>query len=155
MILVQTVIFVVVGIVLWHPLPIILSKSPHLSILMVGSLLYFSGIALYLWGYWTLGSMFGISSGFGTTLYQDHKLIRLGPYRYVRHPMYLAVILVAFAALMIFRTWAMVLFSILSLGVILRAQQEERLLAVEFGEKWDVYEQEVNAWIPKPRKRVQ
>ncbi len=97
--------------------------------------------------------MFGISSGFGATLYQDHKLIRIGPYRYVRHPMYLAVILAAFGALLIFRTWAMVLFSVLSLGVILRARREERLLGEEFGEEWEAYCQEVNGWIPTIPKK--
>jgi len=153
--LAQTVIFVVVGIALWRPLPIFLSSGVHLIILTVGSLLYFPGIVVYLWGYWTLGRMFGISSGFGATLYQDHKLIRIGPYRYVRHPMYLGVILAALGALSIFRTWAMVLFSASSLGVVVRARREERLLAEEFGEEWDAYKREVNAWIPKLRKRVQ
>ncbi|MGD8402166.1 MAG: isoprenylcysteine carboxylmethyltransferase family protein [Anaerolineales bacterium] len=120
---------------------------------MVGSLFYFPGIVLYLWGYWTLGRMFGISSGFGANLYQDHKLVQNGPYRYVRHPMYLAVILAALGALLIFRTWAMVLFVPLSLGVIFRARQEEHLLADEFGEKWESYCQEVNGWVPRFRKR--
>jgi protein-S-isoprenylcysteine O-methyltransferase Ste14 len=101
-----------------------------------------------------LGHMFGISSGFGATLYQDHKLIRNGPYRFVRHPMYLAVILAAFGALLIFRTWAMVLFSLSSLVVIVRAQREEQLLADEFGEEWNTYRQEVNGWLPTLRKRV-
>jgi protein-S-isoprenylcysteine O-methyltransferase Ste14 len=55
---------------------------------------------------------------------------------------------------MIFRTWAMVLFAPLSLGVIFRARQEERLLAKEFEEEWEFYCQEVNSWIPGFRKRV-
>jgi protein-S-isoprenylcysteine O-methyltransferase Ste14 len=84
-----------------------------------------------------LGHMFGISSGFGATLYQDHKLIRNGPYRFVRHPMYLAVILAAFGALLIFR-----------------ARQEERLLAEEFGEEWQRYRRDVPGWLPTLRKRV-
>ena len=98
--------------------------------------------------------MFGISSGFGATLYQNHKLIQSGPYRYVRHPMYLAVILTAIGALLIFCTWAMVLFSVMSFGVILRARQEEWLLAEEFGEVWKAYKREVNGWIPTFRNRV-
>jgi protein-S-isoprenylcysteine O-methyltransferase Ste14 len=153
--LIQTVVFVAIGIVLWRPLPILLSSTLLIIALIVGSLLYFPGIALYLWGYRTLGRMFGISSGFGATLYQDHRLIRMGPYRYVRHPMYLAVILAAFGALLIFRTWAMVLFSASSLVVIVRAKREEGLLADEFGEEWEGYRREVNGWIPNPRKRVQ
>jgi protein-S-isoprenylcysteine O-methyltransferase Ste14 len=152
--LAQTVIFVAIGVVLWRPVPITLSTNMQIIILFFGSLLYFPGIALYLWGYWTLGRMFGISSGFGASLYQDHKLVHRGPYCYVRHPMYLAVILAAFGALFIFRTWAMVLFAPLSLGVILRAQQEERLLAEEFGEEWDDYSQGVKGWLPRLRKKV-
>jgi protein-S-isoprenylcysteine O-methyltransferase Ste14 len=152
--LVQTVLFVAIGIALWRPLPIVLLAAVHLSILVVGSLLYFFCIALYLWGYWTLGGMFGISSGFGATLYQDHKLIQNGSYRFVRHPMYLVVILAAFGALLIFRTWAMVLFSVSSLVVIFRVRQEERLLAEEFGEEWNRYRREVPGWLPVFRKRV-
>ena len=149
-----TIIYVMVGIVLWRPLPFVFSTGLQLGILIVGSLLYFPAIALYLWGYWNLGRMFGISSGFSATLYQDHRLIRSGPYRYIRHPMYLAVILAAFGALLIFCTWAMVLFSVLSLGVVFRARQEERLLAEEFGDDWMSYKREVNGWIPALRNKV-
>ena len=152
--LVQTILFVAVGVLLWRPLPIFLSPILLIIVLAIGSLLYFPGIALYLWGYRALGRMFGISSGFGASLYQDHKLIRNGPYRCVRHPMYLAVILAAFGALLIFRTWAMVLFSVSSLGVILRAKREEGLLADEFGEEWKIYKQHVPGWLPILRKRV-
>ena len=153
-IFIQTILFVAVGIALWRPVPTSFPPGIKLSVLIIGSLVYFPAIALYLWGYWTLGRMFGISSGFGATLYQDHKLIRSGPYRCVRHPMYLAVILAAFGALLIFRTWAMVLFSVSSLGVILRARREERLLAEEFGEEWENYKQYVPGWLPGFRKRV-
>ena len=149
-----TIGYVAVGIALWRPLPIALSPGVYVGILVAGSLLYFPGIALYLWGYWTLGRMFGISSGFGATLYQNHKLIRSGPYRYVRHPMYLAVILAAFGALLIFRTWAMVLFSVSSLVVVFRARREERLLAEEFGNEWDLYRRDIPGWLPAFRKRV-
>lgn len=152
--LIQTLLFVAVGISLWHPLPVVFSPGVHLGILIIGSLLYFPAIALHLWGYQTLGRMFGISSGFGAALYQDHKLVQSGPYGHVGHPMYLAVILAAFGALLIFRTWAMVLFSVLSPGVILRAKREEGLLADEFGEEWNIYRQLVPGWLPTYRKRV-
>jgi protein-S-isoprenylcysteine O-methyltransferase Ste14 len=55
---------------------------------------------------------------------------------------------------LIFRTWAMVLFSVSSLGVILRARREEGLLAEEFGEEWEFYKQHVPGWVPASRKRV-
>ena len=149
-----TIGYMAVGVALWRPLPIPLSPIQLSTAVAIGSLLYFPGIALYLRGYRTLGCMFGISSGFGATLYRGHRLIRSGPYRFVRHPMYLAVILAAFGALLIFRTWAMVLFSISSLGVILRARREERLLAEEFGEEWETFMRRIPGWIPQFRKRV-
>ena len=71
-------LYVAIGIALWRPLPIVFSPTLHIIILVIGSLLYFPGIALYLWGYRTLGHMFSISSGFGATLYQDHRFIRSG-----------------------------------------------------------------------------
>jgi protein-S-isoprenylcysteine O-methyltransferase Ste14 len=152
--LAQTVLFIAVGVLLWHPLPLVLSPRLYGIVLVFGSLLYFPGIALYLWGYWSLGRMFGISSGFGANLYQDHQLIRSGPYQVVRHPMYLAVILTAFGALLVFRTWTLVLYAPLSLGVIFRARREEQLLAEEFGKEWQIYRQEVYGWIPWFRQRV-
>ena len=152
MMLTLTVIYVAIGIALWRPLPVTLSPIQLTIVLVIGSLLYFPGIALYLWGYWTLGRMFSISSGFGATLYQNHQFIRSGPYRYVRHPMYLAVILAAFGALSIFRTWAMVLFSVSSLVVIPHARREEHPLAEEFGEEWESYKQLVPGWLPGRRK---
>jgi protein-S-isoprenylcysteine O-methyltransferase Ste14 len=69
--------------------------------------------------------------------------------------MYVAVIMAAFGALLIFRTWGMVLFVPLSLVVVYRAQREERLLAEEFGEEWDAYCQDVNGWIPQLRRKVE
>ena len=150
--LAQTVLFIAVGVLLWHPLPLVLSPTLNGIVLALGSLLYFPGITLYLWGYWSLGRMFGISSGFGAILYQDHQLIRSGPYQYVRHPMYLAVILTAFGALLVFRTWTMALYAPMSLGVVFRARREEQLLAEQFGKEWQTYRQEVNGWIPRFRK---
>jgi len=139
---------VVVGIALWRPLPIILSPRQLNIVSIIGSLLYFPGIVLYLWGCRTPGRMFGISSGFGATLYQDHHLIRRRPYGYLHHPMCLAVILTALVALLIFRIWAMVLFSASSLVVIVCARWEEKLLAEEFGEERESYKWDVDSFSP-------
>jgi protein-S-isoprenylcysteine O-methyltransferase Ste14 len=65
--------------------------------------------------------------------------------------MYLGVLLAAAGALLIFRTWAMLLFAPLSLAVVLRAEREEELLAAEFGDAWRTYCTRVPKWLPKPR----
>jgi len=150
--MVMSVLFVTAGVLLWIPLPILLTPPWQAAALIVGALLYFPAIALYLWGYKTLGEHFGLSSGFGAALYSNHQLIQTGPFQYVRHPMYLAVILAAIGALLIFRTWAMLIFAPLSSGIIFRAQREDALLAQAFGEDWQAYRNRVPAWIPNPSK---
>ena len=101
-----------------------------------------------MWEYRTLGRMFGVSSSTAAELYEDHHLIDSGPYGFVRHPMYLGVLLVAFGALLIFRTWAMVIYAPTALVVFVRARREENLLAAEFGEQWQSYKDRVPPWIP-------
>ncbi len=96
-----------------------------------------------------LGKMFGASSGFGVRLYANHRLITNGPYAVVRHPMYLAVIIAFLGGLLLFRTWTMLIFGLSMLGLGRRAQLEERILAAEFGEEWEVYKQAVPAWLPR------
>ena len=151
--LVMTVLFLSAGVLLWKPLPISLTPYWYTAALLGGALLYFPAVSLYLWGYKTLGANFGLSSGFAASLYADHELVQTGPFRYVRHPMYLGVILAAAGALLIFRTWAMLIFAPISLGIIFRARREERLLAQAFGEDWQAYKKRVPGWIPNLGKR--
>jgi protein-S-isoprenylcysteine O-methyltransferase Ste14 len=143
--LTATILYVMLGVFLWRPLPLSLSPSARLIGLLFGTVLYFPGLALYLWGYRTLGTMFGVSSGFGVQLYATHQLITHGPYAIIRHPMYLAVMIAGWGGLMIYRTWAMALFALSMVGLMFRAHQEEETLAAEFGPTWEIYSSRVPA----------
>jgi protein-S-isoprenylcysteine O-methyltransferase Ste14 len=146
---VATGLYIGLGVLLWRPLPIRLGEPARLVALVLGSLLYFPALALYLWGLRTLGVMFSPSSGFGVRLYADQRLITQGPYDFVRHPMYLAVIITGLGGLMIYRTWAMAAFALSMLGLAVRARREERALAAEFPQEWEAYRRRVPAWIPR------
>lgn len=146
------VLYVAAGVLLWKPVPLALAPWGRAVLLGVGFPLYLAGVGLYLWGYRALGRWFGVSSGFGAALYQDHRLIEAGPYALVRHPMYLGVMLAAVGALLLFRTWAMVLYTPTAFSVIRRARHEEHLLAQELGPGWEVYARRVPAWIPRCRR---
>ncbi len=148
-----TVIFIALGVLLWKPLPLILSASARIASLLLGSLIYFPSLAVYLWGYRTLGPMFGASSGFGVRLQASHQLVTDGPYRHVRHPMYLAVILAGWGGLLMYRTWAMLAFVTCMLGLGIRARREEQVLAEEFGEEWAAYARRIPTWIPRLRRK--
>jgi protein-S-isoprenylcysteine O-methyltransferase Ste14 len=146
---IQTIIYIAFGILFWKPIPLEISPFLRLFLVLAGSFFYFPGIILYLWGFKTLGSMFGVSSSTGAQLFEGHQLIKAGPYSHLRHPMYLAIILAAIGALLIFRTWAMLFYTPSAFSVILRARREEELLDVEFGSAWAGYCRSVPAWMPR------
>jgi protein-S-isoprenylcysteine O-methyltransferase Ste14 len=143
-----TLLFVAVMAWLWRPLPVALPAVVRLASLALGALLYFPALGLYLWGLRTLGVTFAPSSGFGVRLHADHRLITTGPYAFVRHPMYLAVITTGIGGLLLYSTWAMLLFAVTMFGLTVRARREEAALAAEFGADWEAYCRRVPAWLP-------
>jgi protein-S-isoprenylcysteine O-methyltransferase Ste14 len=145
---IATLVFLFLGYILWRPLPIQLPWLLQLVASLLGAVIFLASLVLYLWGLRTLGENFNASSGFGVRLHQDHRLVTDGPYSYIRHPMYLGVILVGWGGLLLYRTWTMLLFAILMLGLIVRAHKEELALAEVFGRQWEIYKQHVSGWIP-------
>jgi len=76
-------------------------------------------------------------------------LVRGGPYRFTRNPMYVALCLVQLAIGFFLNDWITLLFVvplalIFHYGVILR---EERYLTAKFGEPYRQYKHEVRRWI--------
>lgn len=117
--------------------------------LAVGLFLYLAGLAFTVWGRVALGEMHNVSSVMGAELYADHRLIQLGPFRFVRHPVYLGWYLTCTGALLIYRTWT-VLFVITHSPVFaLRARREEEAPAGQFGAEWRDYTARVPAWLPR------
>ena len=147
-----TVVYFAIGYLLWKPLPLQLPDSPRLTADIAGALIFFSSLAIYVWGYRTLGAMFTASTSFGVRLMADPRLVTSGPYRFVRHPMYLAVILAGFGGLLLYRTWAMLVFALTMFGLTLRARREDQALAAELGDQWQEYIRQVPGWIPRLRR---
>jgi protein-S-isoprenylcysteine O-methyltransferase Ste14 len=78
-----------------------------------------------------------------------HTLIRTGPYRFVRHPIYTGI-LFAFVgtALVIGAFWAFLAIVILLIAFMGKILQEEKVLVEEFGESYIQYKKEVKSIIP-------
>jgi protein-S-isoprenylcysteine O-methyltransferase Ste14 len=152
-ILFATFLFIVIGALLWRPLPIGDRTWSAAIFLALGSLFFFGGLLLYLWGMRTLGAMFGPSTGFAVRLQAEHQLIVSGPYARVRHPMYLAVMATAIGSLLLYRTWATLLFAIGMFGLLVRARREEKVLEKEFGAIWQAYAARVPQWLPRLQRR--
>jgi protein-S-isoprenylcysteine O-methyltransferase Ste14 len=148
-----TAIFLGAGAVLWRPLPLLLSLPWRLAALILGTFIFVLGLSLYLWGLVALGGMFAPSTGFAVRLQAEPRLVTDGPFRFVRHPMYLAVVLSFAGGLLLYRTWTMFVFAAGMLGLAVRARREDGLLSAEFGEAWQTWAGEVPAWIPRLGRR--
>jgi protein-S-isoprenylcysteine O-methyltransferase Ste14 len=93
-----------------------------------------------------LGRQWRVDAG----LNADHELVRTGPYRIVRHPIYasmLCIILAASAAIGTLPGWpiGLVLFII---GTEIRIRIEDGLLRGRFGEQFEAWKRRVPAYIP-------
>jgi protein-S-isoprenylcysteine O-methyltransferase Ste14 len=137
----------------WIPLPLTISPQLRFWVLVFGSIVYFPGMGLVLWGRLALGKNYFVSTGLGAQLFAGHQLITDEPYAFVRHPMYLGLILAAFGSLLIYATWTTLLFACFAPLMTFRARREEAVLATEFGEQWQGYCQRVPAFLPRLGKK--
>ena len=79
----------------------------------------------------------------------DHKLIRHGIYRYVRHPIYLGSMLAFFSIPFLFHSLYGLLVTTLAVPFILyKIQAEERTLIEKFGDEYRDYIRNSKRLIP-------
>jgi protein-S-isoprenylcysteine O-methyltransferase Ste14 len=140
-------------ILLWRPIPLNLVGSARIALLVAGTVLGMAGAVFYLGGRWALGSMYNVSSSLGCELYAGHRLVTTGLYGRCRHPMYLGLALAGLGGLLVYRTWTLVFMLASLVGAVIKAREEERLLAAEFGEAWVQYTSAVPPWIPRFRSK--
>ncbi len=134
---------------LWRPIPLPLPRPLRAAALVLGIALYVAGFGSVVWGRVALGEMYNVSTEAGAELYADHRLVISGPFAVVRHPMYWGVIVQFLGAVLLYRTWSVVLLLaaeiVTNLG---RARREERALAAEFGRDWQAYARRVPSGVP-------
>ena len=83
------------------------------------------------------------------TLKDEHKLIRTGPYRFVRHPIYTGVLIMSFAtALVESRLAGFVGVLLMFASFWIKLDIEERLMLQQFPERYAAYKQRVKRIIP-------
>jgi protein-S-isoprenylcysteine O-methyltransferase Ste14 len=150
---VATLIFIFLCYLFWHPFPVGFSRLQLLFLSASGGIILFPSLALYIWGLVTLGENFNVSSGFGVRLQKTRRLITSGPFAFVRHPMYLAVILTCWGSLLLYRTWTMLFLVVIMHGLIYRAQKEEDVLTQVFAAEWEAYKAHVPGWIPRIKRK--
>ncbi len=84
------------------------------------------------------------------TLQENHELVRSGIYAYVRHPLYLSLLLAAPGFALVFGSalvWP--ILAVTATFVTIRIRNEDALLKQEFGETFEQYRNSVGALIPR------
>jgi protein-S-isoprenylcysteine O-methyltransferase Ste14 len=111
-----------------------------------GLLLIVGGIAFALWAMLTLGRHYDLE----LEVHKDHQIVRAGPYRLVRHPVYLGVGLHLLGAALASGNVAVAACVLLGAFPVfyLRARAEERLLRQHFGPAYDEYARKVGMLVP-------
>jgi protein-S-isoprenylcysteine O-methyltransferase Ste14 len=99
---------------------------------------------------WTASIALGRYLRVDAALDTEHELIRSGPYRFVRNPIYSSMLCVHVAtALLITPLWLfLVALGVFLIGTTIRIRAEEKLLADRFGEQFTAYRRAVSRLVP-------
>ncbi len=109
-------------------------------------LLTAAGVAVALWARWHLGANW---SGV-VTLKEGHELIRTGPYRTIRHPIYTGILLALLGtAVARGEMRGLLAVAIAWLSFYWKARREESFLTQEFGEKFEAHAKQTGMFLPK------
>jgi len=117
---------------------------------LLGLVLLVGGLVLHGWARRTLGPMW---SGV-VQVRAQHPLVDRGPYRLVRHPIYLAGLLLAAGTFLAHPSPATACLGAgFSAGMLVKAGLEERALRSVLGRDWERYAARVPALVPRLRLR--
>jgi protein-S-isoprenylcysteine O-methyltransferase Ste14 len=117
-----------------------------LLLALSGSVLALVGAALVVRSRAELGAAWS----FAPKADQSTGLVTTGPFRLVRHPIYLALAILAMGEALAFGSWPALFITLSGIVPTLawRARAEEKLLSRTFGERYEVYRQRTNMIIP-------
>jgi len=132
-------------------LRLIPGKWHHLRPLAyAGTTLTAFGLLFSAWGRYHLGQYWsGIIS-----LKEGHRLVRTGPYKLVRHPLYTGFLSAVLATAIAAATYDALLGALLILtAYALKIRREEKVLLNAFGDEYVQFKRETPALIPVPWRR--
>ena len=118
---------------------------PTMWAYFLGLLMVAAGLAFAVWARAYLGRNWS-----GTvTIKQDHELVRTGPYRLVRHPIYSGLLWALLGTAIAIGEWrGLLAFAAIAVGFLIKIRTEERFMSEIFGDEYARYRAEVPALIP-------
>jgi protein-S-isoprenylcysteine O-methyltransferase len=112
----------------------------------LGLAIIVAGMVIRAWAIATLRRFFTVN----VTLREDHRLIRRGPYRWVRHPSYTGSLLSFYGfAIAVENVWAALIVIVpVTYAFFVRMRVEEAVLRTAFPEEYPAYERETRRLVP-------
>lgn len=130
----------------WVPvddLPIPLAWRGPVAVL--GALVLAGSVALFLACHVALGEFWHGEPG----LKIDHELVMLGPYRWIRHPMYTSFFAGYLGALLLLQSWVFVIPILFAPGFFVMAHVEEGILGRRFEVGYAAYRRRAGRFLPR------
>lgn len=129
---------------------LIVRKKLNLFVSLFSFVLLLFRFSIKMWAVKTLGKFWSPY----IEIRNEHKLIKIGPYKYMRHPVYLCNIIEILVTPLILNAYYTALtFSALCIPVIItRMYYEEKALIQKFGNEYIKYINECYAFIPIRKK---
>lgn len=130
---------------------LVVKRKINLVVSLFGLLMYIGGHLLRNWSIKTLSDYWSLH----IEIKDDHRLIRNGPYKYLRHPNYLATIFKGIGFTFIPNSFYTLLYALLVFVPtrLIRIYLEEKELIKRFGNEYIQYKKEVFALLPIKKRR--
>ena len=122
------------------------SPGPEYLHDLIGAAVIVAGTGLRLWSIHTLGAYFRTT----VMVRSDQTVVRVGPYRLIRHPSYTAILINLFGVGIGLGNWLAIvpLLGLGAAGLAYRIRVEEQALSTAIGEPYRSYMSETKRLIP-------
>jgi protein-S-isoprenylcysteine O-methyltransferase Ste14 len=112
-----------------------------------GMLVYIMGIFLFTWANIVLGKNLSVD----LQIRKGHQLIERGPYRRMRHPIYIAWLVCGLGIALMSANWLITLLYFIPViaRILIRLHPEELMLSRHFGAKYDAFRKHTGSLFPK------
>lgn len=112
---------------------------------VIGAVVCVLGLYVTIWARRTLAGNWSSN----VTFKQGHELVKAGPYRFVRHPIYTGLLVMCLgSAIEIGRLHCFLSLVVVGLGFWIKLKQEESLMLRHFPVEYPVYQKQVKALVP-------
>ena len=119
----------------------ILSSPPAA---VAGLIICIAGLGLAIWARVVMGRNWGMPM----TLQRGQELVTGGPYAYVRHPIYAAILVAMLGSALAISLWWLVFFIVNGAQFFFAAKREEQLMLQTFPETYPAYMRQTRMLIP-------